>query len=375
MRTDQAIVVVGPSTVSGPGPVDAELAAVALECVDDELALVENGPVSVDDLWRDVLASAVGGAHRQVVLVHPSWWPASRVDRLRAAAHGWSGQVVVSARSDVLAASSTVVELAKELVVVHADGRRHAIARGHPPSAVLDAVAACLDGLPEAIIDVPSGVGPFGTALARTLRRRGVAVTVGDDRTLVDAVRRSRGEGDGPTTRRRISPGAAAAVLVIAVVSGLAAAAVGVGDGPPEAVAVTWLVEGRVAVEVPARWTVERITSGPGSARVQVVSPDVRSEAIHVTQSSVPGAQTLDAAADSLRAALAVEPEGVFVDFDARGERAHRPAVTYRELRADRHVDWTVLLDRGVRIAIGCQSSLEQLCDRAVRSAHAVTRK
>jgi type VII secretion-associated protein (TIGR03931 family) len=98
------------------------------------------------------------------------------------------------------------------------------------------------------------------------------------------------------------------------------------------------------------------------------------SDVIHLTQSWAPRVQTLDAAAETLRTALAEQPEGVFVDFTARGERAQRRAVTYAEIRAERRIDWTVLLDGGVRIAIGCEGS-PTACDRAVGSARAVTRK
>ena len=206
-------------------------------------------------------------------------------------------------------------------------------------------------------------------------------MTVVDDQTLVDAVRESRGESgcQATTVGRRLSPKAAVLAVATLSVSALAAAAVGLDDGSNEPVDTTWLVEGRVAVEVPARWTVERITSGPGSARVRVVSPIDPTEAIHVTQSRVPETLTLDSAAEVLRSALAKEPEGVFVDFAESGERAHRAVVTYREVRADRRIDWTVLLNGGVRIAIGCQGSGEPsgpdvLCDRAIRSAHAVAR-
>jgi type VII secretion-associated protein (TIGR03931 family) len=51
--------------------------------------------------------------------------------------------------------------------------------------------------------------------------------------------------------------------------------------------------------------------------------------------------------------------------------------VTYREVRADRHVAWTVLVDGDVRIAIGCQSPpgreelVQDACEQAIRSAHA----
>jgi type VII secretion-associated protein (TIGR03931 family) len=141
---------------------------------------------------------------------------------------------------------------------------------------------------------------------------------------------------------------------------------------------MTLLVERRVGVMVPAQWTVQRVTSGPGSARVQVVSPRDSGVALHVTQSSLPPQSSLEQVAGSVRNALDEEPEGVFVDFNPSDRRADRPVVTYRELRADHRIAWFVLLDRSVRIAVGCQSppereeAVREACDEAIQSAHAV---
>jgi type VII secretion-associated protein (TIGR03931 family) len=138
------------------------------------------------------------------------------------------------------------------------------------------------------------------------------------------------------------------------------------------------LVEGRVAVKVPVQWPVQRITTGPGSARVQVISPSDSDIAVHITQSPMPSSQTLAMVADTLRAALAHEPAGVFVDFNADDHRADKPAVTYRENRAHHEVAWTVLIDDKTRIAIGCQSGpdreqlVRDVCEQAIQSAHAV---
>jgi type VII secretion-associated protein (TIGR03931 family) len=374
-----AVVVVGPKAISGQGAVDPELAATALECVDDDLALVDDRVVRVDDLWRDVLGSAVDGCRGDLLLICPSWWANPRVARASAAAGRRAGNVVVLRRAEVLAGACTVVELAPDVVVIHADGQRHVIARVNAGPGLVDAVVACVDGLAAVTIDVPAGLALLGADLARALRNRGVDVTLVDDRMLVDAVRGSRSSVtcEAATARRRPTPRAAAVGVAIVTASALAVAAMGLDTRTEASNDAAWLVEGRVAVEVPAQWTVQRITSGPGSARVQVISPSDRAEAIHVTQSRVSETQTLDSAAEVLRSALAEEPEGVFVDFAASGERAHRAAVTYREIRADRRIDWTVLLDGGVRIAIGCQGSHERprperLCDRAIRSAHAV---
>jgi type VII secretion-associated protein (TIGR03931 family) len=141
---------------------------------------------------------------------------------------------------------------------------------------------------------------------------------------------------------------------------------------------MTLLVEGRVGVKVPVQWEVQRITTGPGSARVQVVSPSDADIVLHITQSSIPSHQTLPMVADTLRKVLGEQPSGVFVDFNPADRRADRPVVTYREMRTDHEVAWTVLTDDDVRIAIGCQSGprrehrVRDACDQAIQSAHAV---
>jgi type VII secretion-associated protein (TIGR03931 family) len=101
---------------------------------------------------------------------------------------------------------------------------------------------------------------------------------------------------------------------------------------------------------------------------------------LHVTQAPAVG-ETLADIAEPLQLAMKLadaEAPGVFVGFDPAGSCAGRPAVTYREVRADHHVDWAVLVDRAVRIGIGCQSgpggddALRPVCEQAVRSAHAL---
>lgn len=139
----------------------------------------------------------------------------------------------------------------------------------------------------------------------------------------------------------------------------------------------TLLVEGRVALTIPADWSTQRVVSGPGSARVQVTSPADPEVALHVTQSPVPG-ETLPGTAQRLKRAIDASPAGVFVDFNPSDIRAGRPAVTYREVRAGHQVRWTILLDGAVRISVGCQSGpghedlLREVCAQAVRSVHAV---
>lgn len=141
---------------------------------------------------------------------------------------------------------------------------------------------------------------------------------------------------------------------------------------------MTLLVEARVGVMVPAQWVVQRVTSGPGSARLQVVSSTDDDIAVHVTQSPLGPHSSDKEVAESLRSALSQQPDGVFVEFNPSDRRADRPVVTYREVRAGRQIAWAVLIDGSLRIAIGCQSArgheaaVREACDQAIASAHAV---
>ncbi len=123
-----------------------------------------------------------------------------------------------------------------------------------------------------------------------------------------------------------------------------------------------------------------RITAGPGSARVAVTDPADPQRALQLTQAPAAGTALADTAA-ALHTALqrAGAPE-VFVDFDPAATVAGRPAITYREVRPAHRVDWTVLLDGGVQIGIGCQAppgqaeAMRAVCDQAVASAHTLRR-
>ena len=213
------------------------------------------------------------------------------------------------------------------------------------------------------------------------LRANGVAVTIAD----LDRVRRSvevpRSQGHGPQAPpsrnrgRRVAPVLAGTLLAAAVLCvGFAVRQ----DRSTASMPMTLLVEGRVGVMVPAQWAVERITSGPGSARVQVVSPNDSGVAVHITQSSLATDESLEQVAESLRIALSEQPEGVFVGFNPSDHRADKPVASYREVRPDHHIAWVVLTDKSLRIAIGCQSApghehaVRAACDEAIRSAHAV---
>lgn len=163
-------------------------------------------------------------------------------------------------------------------------------------------------------------------------------------------------------------------MLVTAVVLASAALSARATELPAAEVSAVTVVEGRLAVVVPAGWKVERITGGPGSRRIQVSPPSDPAIALHLTSAYAPDT-TLQQAADVLRRAMAGEPAGVFVDLHDGGEFGGRAAVTYRELRPGRVVSWSVVLVGSTRISIGCQSSpgreadIRSVCEQATRSA------
>ncbi|OBH21006.1 type VII secretion-associated protein [Mycolicibacter sinensis] len=386
--THCAVIEVGPATVHRLccGASEAVDAAAALEWIDEPIALVDGEPVEVPQLLRSVLACPEPTESMEII--HPSWWPARRVQRVTAAARGLAEDIVTRPRSAVLSnafQATAVVEIAEQLVAITVAGitaEPRVGAPGEVAAAVADRVLA---GVPHSgatvVIDAPAGIGGAG-ALAALIadRLRGAAQVA-----VVDELPAERAGEPAATpepasamaqperSRARRSLALAAALAVV----GLALRAH--HDAPSEP--ATYLVEGRVAVQVPADWSVRRVTAGPGSARVEVASPIDPRLVLHITQAPAAG-ETLAAIAEPLHRAMQVadaDAPGVFVGFDPAGSSAGRPAVTYREIRDDHHVDWAVLVDRAVRIGIGCQSgpegadALRPVCEQAVRSAHAVT--
>jgi type VII secretion-associated protein (TIGR03931 family) len=405
--SDHVIIEAGPATVRRLGCAtpcfDAAIVAAALDAIDDPVALVDEQPVAVDALWRAVLQSVLDGTQRRVAVVHPSWWAASRVNVVSAAAGQLADTVVTRRRSWLLGQASAdpphatvIVEIAEHFVVITAAAVVAESRRGQPTS-VVESVTQVITGMATettstVVIDAPAtiaGASTLATMIADRVRRTcaDLMVVYVDDARLQrlavaafsipeeeDAPGPPRG-GHGRRTRVR-------AALLVAAAASAATLAVGIGgrhSAPaPAAVPTTFLVEGRVALSVPAHWRVERVVGGPGSARVQVTSPSDPEVALHVTQSRV-ARETLAAAAESLKRAIDAEPSGVFVDFNPSATSAGRPAVTYREVRPIHEIRWTVLLDGPVRISIGCQSrtgaqaAILDVCEQAVRSAHAVT--
>lgn len=370
---------VGPATVRGADPVDDDLATAAIESIDDTLMLVDDRPVSVRAVMAELLRSAAGSGADGLTVVHPTWWSRRRVKAVLDAAGDICGAAVAVTRSEALGEGcEAIVEIAAQHVaVISADVCT--ITRTSD-DAVSAAVVHQIGYARAAVVDVPPGVGAtaLATAIGAALRGRGVTVTM----TGTHPVRLPSSEPANAAPSPERSGLRAIPVLVGAL---LAAASVGAvvirydATPPPAAEeASTLLVEGRAAVVVPALWTVRRITDGRGSARVQITSPVDAAIALHVTQSPLPHAQTLEQVAGTLRDALEAEPAGVFTDFIASDQRGDRAVVTYREHRASHQTDWAVLVDDALRIGIGCQSppgradGLRSVCDAAVHSAHAV---
>jgi type VII secretion-associated protein (TIGR03931 family) len=404
--SDHAIIEAGPATVRrldcATTCCDATIVAAALDAIDDPVALVDEQPVAVISLWRAVLQSVLDGAQRRVAVVHPSWWADSRVDVVSAAAGQLVGSAVTRRRSWLLGQASpdpshttVIVEIAEHFVVITAAAVVAESRRGQPTS-VAESITQVIAGMATettstVVIDAPdtiAGASTLATMIADRVQRRCADLTVlqvDDARLQRLAVAAFPSEEDdaadpprgGHGRRKRVCAG-----LLVAAAASAVMLALGIGGRhtvlAPAAIPTTFLVEGRVALSVPAQWRVERVVGGPGSARVQVTSPSDPEVALHVTQSRV-ARETLAAAAESLKRAIDAEPSGVFVDFSPSGTSAGRPAVTYREVRPGHEIRWTVLLDGPVRISIGCQSrtggqvAILEVCEQAVRSAHAVT--
>nr|WP_090279396.1 type VII secretion-associated protein [Mycolicibacterium komanii]CRL75313.1 hypothetical protein CPGR_04014 [Mycolicibacterium komanii] len=373
----RVVVEVGPTTVRGADQADAELVSVALDAIDDELALIGERVVSVPELWTELMCIAVGDADT-AVLVCPTWWPSARIERV---CHATAvPDVEVIGRTALLQGRTraTVVEIAQELVVVTRPGGR-AVVIANVGHEVVEKVVAAAGSADPVLIDAPDGAGgPLTDEILARLRHNRIEARLLD----ADAIDEAPPTLDLTVTASDATPPRPTAVLVGVIASTVAVCGAfglrGNTDRAPDT-ASTLLAEGRVQVLVPAGWPVEHITTGPGSARVQITSPSDDGVALHLTQSVGPPGANLTQTADSLRSALSDEPGDVFVDFNPVDSPAGRTAVTYRELRADHHVTWTVLTETGVRIAIGCQSApghedrVRDVCERAIRSARAIT--
>lgn len=391
----EVVIEVGPGTIRGTNDVPPEWVSAALDCIDDEIALLDDRPVSVQDVWDDVMTSVTGASVDTAVVVCPAWWPPARMEKVRRAAHIVAAEVVLLERISILregfSAEATIVEIASDIAVVSVFGTIAAVVPlRKEPVADAEAVVAAVGAPAGVVVDAPVGVlgaEILASMIADRMRAIAVPIRIADHDYVLRAAAAKRSRcsvqsagvdlGGSGVFRDRKALAVLSGVLTVVVLCGAFAAAHDRNSDPPD-MSMTLLVEGRIGVMVPATWTARRITSGPGSARVQVVSPADGDVALHITQSAVPQPSTLATTADSLRAALAEAADGAFVEFNPSDRRGDRDAVTYREVRPERHVAWTVLIDGTTRIAVGCQSVpgredlVREACDRAIRSAHAV---
>lgn len=405
------LVEVGPNAIrrlccGGGTVVDQEAEIAALEGVDDPVTLVDSHPVAVESLWRTVLESLGCDGSDRAIVIHPSWWAQERVNVVTAAAHVLGGEVVMRPRPWLLRQVSApeaqdttvVVEIADGLVVItgatvaaetrrrHQQGVADAVVRS------IRAVAAGITG--TVVIDAPRtvhGAGALAEMIATGLRDCGDMTAMAVDEIgmkklaaeiISDEIHTCDTDSSAAATdpRRRWTL-VRAAPLIGAVLGAIALIHHPAPHHPaPQAVngvPTTFLVEGHVALQVPAQWPVRRVVAGPGSARLQITSPSDPEVALHLTQSRVALA-TLAATAEFLKNAIDAAPAGAFVDFDPVGHTAGRPAVTYREIRSVHDIRWTVWVDKDVRISVGCQSRhghqdvVSQECEQAVRSARAM---
>jgi type VII secretion-associated protein (TIGR03931 family) len=394
-------VLVGPATVradrsENDGPSwDQEVIAAALATIDDEVALLDEQPVAVVDLWRKLFADIVESD--AAVLVYPSWWSSRRVATVSDAVRAVISEAAVLSRSAILSSTvrprpSAVVEIADAFIAISRSSDRRpcgVVRRDREPTLVVEAVVEevsrlTCDGGPV-LVDCPDyvdGAGELSTLIVERLRAGRVPVTVVDDRRLLDVSTASssaiteRRPDICPSRRPRLTRASKLAVGIAAAAAVVAGATL--SRAPTPSPPLTILVEGRVAVKVPVGWSVQRITAGPGSARVRVTSPSDHHAALHITQSPVPGDENLAHTAETLHNAMLEEPPGVFVEFNPDDRRAGRAAVTYREIRDGHDIRWVVLLDGPVRISIGCQSApgredaVRFACEQATASAREI---
>jgi type VII secretion-associated protein (TIGR03931 family) len=400
------VIEVGPNAIrrlccGGATVVDSEATGAALECIDDPVTLVDLLPVSVESLWRTVLESVDCGSPERVIVVHPSWWAPTRVAAVSAGAQVLAGDVAMRPRSWLLRQAAppesrhgtVVVEIADGVVVI-SGASVTGETRFEDPHGVAAAIVRSIRTMATmttetVVIDAPStvhGAGVLAAMIAEALRDFDSMVVLKIDdiglRKLAGGLVSSGGQdrgssGDATVRRPRGRWTLALGALLIGAVLGVSALARHPAPRAGEEMPTTLLVEGHVALEVPVQWPVRRVVAGPGSARLQISSPSDPEESLHVTQSRVALA-TLGATAEFIKSAIDAAPAGVFVDFNAGGRTAGRPAVTYREVRSAHDIRWTVWVDKAVRISVGCQSrhgrddAVSRECERAVRSARAL---
>ena len=96
------VVEVGPVAVRGQSRAEQHVESTALQFIDDEIAMLDEQPVAVTAVWRQVFSAVLPERVETAVLVCPTWWPSPRIARVREAAATRSTNVVVVQRADVL---------------------------------------------------------------------------------------------------------------------------------------------------------------------------------------------------------------------------------------------------------------------------------
>jgi len=354
------------------------MVSAALSGIDDAVVVLDGRPVSAAGLWSSLISTTLGALRDSVVVVHPSWWPRARVEWVvGATTAATGGGVVAMSRSELIRRghpdAGPIIEIADELVTVCGGSTTRVLDRAEL-GPVVDTVVALAES-DAVILDAPPGIPDSAHTAAlirKALSRNGFTVRdvdVADFATDAIPPRRT-----GSAARLLI---AVTAVMLVLGVAAAMARRPPVAPPPRDPDSVTRaesLVEGRIAVQIPPHWIVERITGGPGSRRVQVNSAADADLALHITQTYAPET-TLTQAAAVLRRGIAEQDPGVFVDLNPAADVAGRPAVTYREIRAGRVIRWVVVLAGPTRISIGCQSAsdrqdaIREPCERAVRTA------
>ena len=384
-----AICEVGPGAVrllhGGNGATAAPaLVEAVLDAGGEPLALLDDKPMRTEALWCAVFEALLTGAD-EALLVYPSWWPPPQVEAVAGAARTVAETVITFPRHRLLHRGAVFIEIGPEFVVI---GDHEGILSAQTRWAAVDIVA-------RAVADRVGGGADRCTSMRRwecpARPHSGQSSRVGCVRTAERSAnsttiscapqRLGRREAFAPASppaagavRRRRLPAAGVATATVVMT---AIAVIGMAVARQTATSATELVEGRVAVRIPAAWSVQRITGGPGSARVQAMSPVDPGAILHITQSRV-STGDLAATAEALRSAVEAQPVGLFVDFNPDDRRADRPAVTYRELRPGHDIRWTVVVSGRVRISIGCQSTpgrgdhIEPACEQAIRSAREI---
>ena len=181
----QSVVEVGPGAVRGPCHAAQNLASTALECIDDDVAMLDELPVAVGALWREIFRAVMPERVDTAVLVCPTWWPAPRVELVRESAAIRSAKVVVRQRTEVLASDvagdPTIVEIAADFVVIWRAGRvLSAEPRLGEAAEIASSVAVAVGTPARVLVDAPAGVaGAVDVAreVCERLRANGTTAT------------------------------------------------------------------------------------------------------------------------------------------------------------------------------------------------------